>query len=199
MRTSAIVVLFASLLWVGSAESKAQVPGIQELTRNIDQAAYELNESGNSLFGFQKLKMPKPFEGLLDIRFKKPQLPNFGILDKLKSIGKPRFEGEAPTTGPIMASLGKLFQPPARTSPSFLDRMFGSKPSEPSGYESVLSEADVNELSRATQGIQDHVGRMSREVKTTYTELFGGQSAAPVQPPLRSARQYSGGQTQSRY
>jgi len=194
---STMVMLSIFLAWTSNA--MGQMPSIQDLTRNIDQAASNLSEQSSSILGFKKLQMPKPLEGLLDIRFKKPQLPSFGLLEKLKGIGQPQIgAAQQPATGPILSGLAKLFPPKQNANQSFLEKMFGT-PARPSS-QSLLGATDMSELTRATQGLQDHVGRMSRDVRTTATDLFNGQQAgSSLQPPLQSARQYSPGQTQTRY
>jgi len=193
---------FAMLLAVsiaGTSLAQAQLPSMQELARNVDQAASQLSARQNSFLGFKKLEMPKPLAGLLDVRFKKPEFPKLALLEKLKNIGKPNFDASGPATqGPIMAGLSKLFPSRTSTTPSLLDRMLG-KSSQPEIGNSLFNNGDLDELTKATRGLQDHVGRMSRDVQTNATELFSGQNAlTSPQPPLRSARQYSG-QSQSRY
>lgn len=196
--TVVLVVLFTC-----NSNAIGQVPGIQGLTQSVDQAASRLSQQTGSPFGFKKLQMPKALDGLLDIRFKKPQLPSFGLLDKLKNIGKPQLNvGEPATTGPIMAGLSKLFPPKQNTSGSFLDKMLGK--SGQTNQQSLFGQTELGELTQATKGLSDHVGRMSRDVRTSATQLFNGQAVGSgtggsLQPPLQSARQYSAGQTQSRY
>lgn len=193
MKTMLKFVILLAVLFAGTSQSEAQIPSMQDLARNVDQAASQLSDKRDSFLGFKKLEMPKPLAGLLDVRFKKPQLPKIALFEKLKSIGNPKFDMSEPSTqGPIMAGLSKLFPPRASTTPSLLDRIMG-KSSQPQLGDSLFNDANMGELTKATQGLQDHVGRMSREVKTNATELFSGQKTTTTpQPPLRSARQYSG-------
>jgi len=197
---SAAILLSTMLFSVSSAD--AQTPSMLELARDVDRAATAYTDKKESFLGFKKLEMPKPLQGLLDIRFKKPQLPQlpkFGFLEKLKNIGKPQFQSTVPSTeGPIMAGLSKLFPPRNPATPSLLDRMLGKSSVDPNAS-SLFTAKDMNELTEATKGLQEHVGRMSREVKTNASDLFTGQrNLVPPQPPLRSARQHSG-QTESRF
>jgi hypothetical protein len=186
-----------------SSNAKGQVPGIQDLTQNINEATSQISQPAESPFGFKKLQMPKSLDGLLDVRFKKPQLPNFGLLDKLKGIGKPQLNmGEPASTGPILSGLAKLFPPKQKSGGSFLDKVLGK--SGLANQQSLFSQHDMGELSQATKGLSKHVGRMSKDVRNSATQLFNGQAIgsgtanSSLQPPLRSARQYSE-QTQSRF
>ena len=190
-------VILLGLFLAGSKSAFAQIPSLEDLSRNVNEAASQLSDKRDSILGFKKLEMPKPLAGLLDIRFKKPEFAQLALFEKLKNIGKPKFGGEETTgKGPILAGLSKLFPSREPTTPSLIDRMLG-KSSELQPGSNPLSDTDINELKMATKGLQEHVGRMSRDVRTNATELFSGQKELSPQPPLRSARQYSG-QTQSR-
>ena len=190
-----VAIVFAVLI-VGNSGVHGQMPSINQMSKDLDVAANNFSEKSNSLLGFKKLEMPKPLEGLLDIRFRKPELPKFGFLEKLKNIGKPQFADETPTQGPFMSGLSKLFQPRPRTEPGFFSRMFGNSED---GLGTFSGARETSELSKLSQGLQDHVDRMSRQARTGASELFGtpGTSDSP-QPPLRSARQFSGS-SQSRF
>ncbi|QEG22726.1 hypothetical protein [Mariniblastus fucicola] len=194
MQTILKMAILLALFFAAAPRAEAQIPSIQDLTRNVNEAAGQVSDKTDSILGFKKLEMPKPLAGLLDVRFKKPTLPNFGFLDKLKNIGTPQFgTNGAETPGPIMAGLGKLFPPRDKTQPSFLDRMLGRTESG-SQSNSLFNSNDMAELNQVTDGLQDHIGRMS---SSTTSDLFGGQNESP-QPPLSAARQFTG-QTQSRY
>lgn len=192
------VAILMALVLVGVSNVHAQLPTMRDLARDVDQAASRFEEKQNSFLGFKKLEMPKPLAGLLDIRFRKPQLPKFEFLSKLKNLGKPQFGSAEPTAkGPFLSGLSRLFTSRER-EPSMIDRMLG-KSNFDTGSDSKFGSAEIQELSQATRGLQDHVGRMSRDVQTNATELFGGLGSNPrPQPPLRSARQHSD-QSSSRY
>ena len=194
MKTLLKTIAFLALLLAVSPHACAQLPTLGDMTQGFRDAASRVSERQDSLPGFKKLEMPKPLQGLLDIRFKKPELPKFGFLDKLKNMGMPQFGTQPSGDGPF-AGLGKFFQPPRRTEPGFFSRMFGNS----NNSSSLFKQDDVDELSRMTQGLQDHVGRMSKDARNSASELFGGpRSSSTPQPPLRSARQFPE-QHQSRY
>lgn len=193
---SAAILLSAMFVFASSAD--AQLPSMLDLARDVDRAAASLSDKKESFLGFKKLEMPEMLKGILDVRFKKPTMPSLGILDKLKNIGKPQFEATAPPTqGPIMAGLSKLFPQRNTATPSLLDRMLGKSASPDAS--SLFSAQDMSELTAATKGLQDHVGRLSQGVRTNATDLLTGQNNLTTpQPPLRSARQFSG-QSDSRF
>lgn len=192
MKTILAAMTLLSAMFVFASNANAQLPSMLDLARDVDRAASTLSGKKESFLGFKKLEMPELLKGFLDVRFKKPTMPSLGILDKLKNIGKPQFESTAPTTqGPILAGLSKLFpQRQATPTPSLLDRMLGKAPSADNS--SLFSAQDISELNAATKGLQEHVGRISREVRTNATDLVTGQNSFTTpQPPLRSARQHS--------
>ncbi len=195
MKTKLSAALLAFMfLSISTSQADAQLPSMQDLTRNVNNAALNLEQKQNTFLGFKKLQLPESISNFVDVRFKKPSLPSLGILDKLKGIGSPKFGSEKSTPGPIMAGLSKIFQPKAATGPSMIDRMLGKSDFGSNG--SVLNQADMDELSSMTSGLQKHVERISREAPTQATKLFSGQgTSASPQPPLRSARAYSGQKT----
>jgi hypothetical protein len=197
MKLSAAL-LALMFLSISTIQAKAQLPSIQDLTRNVNDAALDLEQKQNTFLGFKKLELPKSISNFVDVRLKRPSLPSLGILDKLKGIGAPKTGSETGSRGPLLAGLGKIFQPKAAATPSFIDRILGKSDFGSSGA-STLDQADFNELSQMTSGLQKHVERISREAPTKATELFSGQATSSTpQPPLQSARAYSG-QTSSRY
>jgi len=198
MKSILKIAVLVSAMFAAVSNTDAQERSMLDLARDVDHAAATLTDKKESFLGFKKLEMPKPLEGLLDIRFKKPTLPKFAFLEKLKNFGKPNFGTPTQgTQGPIMAGLSNLFPKRDASAPSFLDRMLGK--SNGSDASSLFSAKDMSHLSSATKGLQDQVGRMSRDARTNATELFSGQNnLVPPQPPLRSARQHSG-QSESRF
>lgn len=178
----------------GLSNVHAQLPSLQDLTRNVNEAASKLEEKQNSILGFKKLELPSAISNMVDIRFRKPTLPNLGLLDKLKNFGKPKLEAEAPTQGPILAGISKIFQPKETSTPGFLGRLLGNTSASGSSSSGQIAQ---EEIARLSSGLQQHVDRMSREAKSNATDLFSNLDTNSPQPPLRSARQYSG-QTTSR-
>ena len=158
----------------------------------MDQAATNLTDKQDSLLGFKKIEMPKLLSGLVDVRLKKPTIPGLGLLDKLKNFGKPQVDGAAlPTQGPILAGLSKLLpQRNTASTPSLMDRLLG-KTSNPSAGSSLFGANELGEIARATQSLQDNIGRMSQEARASTSGLFEQTDLSSPQPPLRTARQYS--------
>ena len=176
-----------------SSSTQAQRPSLKDLIQDVDQAAESQNES-KSFLGFEKVKMPRPLEGLVDLRFKKPTLPKFGFIEKLKNFGKPAIESEPTTKGPFLASLGNLFSKKPKTTPGFFDRMFGRQ-SSTTPDDDLLSQNDMEELNGIARGLQSQAKRMSRTAQNNVRDLFS-PSETP-QPPYRTARQYQ--ENSSRY
>lgn len=191
---AALLVMFLT----ANANLMAQVPGLQDLTQRFDQAAGALAQAPETSTGFKKIQMPKLLDGLMDVRLKKPTLPKIAWLEKLKNFGKPQLDSGQATTGPLLAGLSKLLPQKEASAPSLLDRMLGK--TAPTSPMNLLEQNQFSDLAQATKGLQEQVGRMSQGVKSSATELLGNQgSAGSLQPPLRSARQYSAGQSQLRY
>ncbi len=195
MKTALFTFIFLASSTILLSHAKAQFPSMQDLSRNVDQAALNLEEKQNTFLGFKKLELPKPISKIFDIRFKRPEFPKFGVLEKLKDIGKPKFGNEAPTQGPFLSNLSKMFQPRAKSQSSLIDRMLGKF--DPAGSDaSAPAEADLNELTTMTNGLQQHVDRMSQEANANTSDLFSNlETSGSPQPPLRSAREYSGEST----
>lgn len=185
------IVTFILIAFTASASQlHAQRPSLQELIQNVDRAAEDPNEP-RSFLGFQRVKMPKALDGLVDLRFRKPTLPKFGFLEKLKNIGNPSLDGEPSTKGPFLAGLGKLFSPQPKSTPGFFGRLFGRQPESAAG-DSLLTNRDMQELNGIAQGLQSQAQRMSEEAKNNMRDLFAPNSGTP-QPPYRTARQYQDG------
>lgn len=204
MKTMLSAAILVSLMIAGASNADAQTPSLLNLARDVDQAASNLNFSNqqNLVPGLKKFEMPKLFSGLTDARVKKPTIPGMGLLDKLKNFGKPQLNNGAPTTqGPILAGLSRLLPQRNTSTPSLslMDRLLG-KSAAPAANNLTFSPQQMGELTQAAQGLQQHVGRMSQEMKAKKTSgaLFEQFELASPQPPLRSARQYSG-QSELRY
>ena len=191
MTTMLSAALLVILMLVGAPKADAQVPSLLNLARDVDQAASNLNNRQDSLLGFKKLEMPKLLSGLVDVRLKKPTIPGLGLLDKLKNFGKPQVDGAAlPTQGPILAGLSKLLPQRNTSTPSLMDRILGKTSTQSSGS-SLFGANELNEIARATQSLQDNIGRMSQEARASTSGLFEQTDLTSPQPPLRTARQYS--------
>lgn len=188
LNLSVFVLALLIIPFVSSQDANAQRPSLQDLIQNVDHAAVDAQAKSSNFLGFKKVELPKMFDGLVDLRLKRPTLPNLGFLDKLKSIGKPDLNSNASPKGPILTGLGKLFAPQPKTSPSFMDRMFGKTNSD----NSLLDSNEIEELNGIAQGLQSQATRMSRDAQNNVRDLFSPTESAP-QPPLRSARQYQGG------
>ena len=64
----------------GLSNVHAQLPSLQDLTRNVNEAASKLEEKQNSILGFKKLELPSAISNMVDIRFRKPTLPNLSLI-----------------------------------------------------------------------------------------------------------------------
>ena len=192
MKTMLSAALLVILMLVGTPNANAQLPSLLNLARDVDQAATNLTDKQDSLLGFKKIEMPKLLSGLVDVRLKKLTIPGLGLLDKLKNFGKPQVDGAAlPTQGPILAGLSKLLpQRNTASTPSLMDRLLG-KTSNPSAGSSLFGANELGEIARATQSLQDNIGRMSQEARASTSGLFEQTDLSSPQPPLRTARQYS--------
>ena len=190
-KSALAVLMFVSSIAFGAQDAQGQFSGFKDLMSKLNPSADQMVEREGPFQGFKKIELPKPMSKMFDLRWKKPELPKFEFVERLKSIGQPNFNMQPNEQGPIMAGLTRMFQPRDRTQPGFLESIFSRNDSS-DGF----AADDDGELASMTKGLQQHVDRMSREVRTNATELFTGQ--ASPQPPLRTARQYSG-QESSRY
>ena len=188
LRLSILVFALTASSVIHSPNANAQRPSLQDLIQNVDRAAVDAQEKSSNFLGFKKVELPKMFDGLVDLRLKRPTLPKFGFLEKLKTLGKPDFSSEASPRGPILSGLGKLFTPQPKSAPSFMDRMLGRTAAD----KSLLDSSEMDELNGIAQGLQSQANRMTRDAQNNVRDLFGPTENSP-QPPLRSARQYQGG------
>ena len=198
MKTLQTAIVLTFLLLFGS-QADAQLSSLADLTNSVDQAASQLEEKSNTFLGFQKLKMPKMLDGLVDVRLKKPTIPGLGLLDKIKNFGNPT--ANTTSTSPL-TGLSKLFQPPQTNGQGFFSKLFGPKDVQTPTFGSVLNNGSVPNFGGAAQQFQQQAGQMSQDVRSSANQLLNGNmmnnANSVLQPPLQTARQYSE-QIESRY
>lgn len=203
-----------TFLVLSSSQAKAQLPTLGQLSNSIDQAAAQVGDKTDTILGFQKLKMPKLLDGLVDVRLKKPTIPGLGLLDKIKNFGNPN-AATTPQTSPL-ASLGKLFQPPQSSGQGLLSKLFGAKEPQAPSLGSLFNNGSVPNLGAAQQLLNNgsaanlggvaqqflnnnasaqNLGGAAQQLQQQAGQLFSGQilnnANNALQPPLQTARQYS--------
>ena len=200
--------VFLTILFSLNSQAQAQLPSLSQLSNSVDQLAGQLSDKSDSILGFQKLKMPKLLDGLVDVRLKKPTIPGLGLLDKIKNFGNPNAATTAPTSP--LASLGNLFRPQSNQQ-GILSKLLGSNESQTPSLGSLLGNGSIPNLGgaqqlfngtgsipnagAAAQQFQQQAGQFTQSLQNGANQLFGGQAPNSInnalQPPLQTARQYS--------
>lgn len=159
----------------------------QDMIRQIDEGAKNLQKTKSPEFNFSRPAFANPFEKLKQI-----EMPKFGLMDKLKGMGTPSTQTKP--SRPILDGLARLFpSPQQRTSPSWWDRMTGK---DQGGFPETQRLEALNELNGIARGIGERTGQAAQSAQQGLNRFSNSVIPGP-QPPLRSARESYG--SSSRY